>query len=155
FAGAPAGGVESLVVDGKIDVGQQRSNRLEPLQNRRQQLWVCWFGWDVDHFPGCPLITVSEPQKDGARQIFQGNDDAGESVRFRGIVRRTKFEHHLVLRAQVNRLGKAPLAQVEEVEAVAVLAGEKFFRNDTAFDHSWSAPLAGYGGVVAKVPGEV
>src|SRR5258708_15579966 len=154
LARAPAGGVESLVVHGTVQVGQQRRNSAEPLQNRRQQLRSRWLGRDLDNFLRVPLIAVLEPKPDGARQILQRNHHARESVRLRRIVRRAELQNHLVLRAEVNRLQAAPLAQVEEVQAVSVLARQQLFGNNSVLHHSRRAPLAGYGGVINQLPGK-
>ena len=48
--------------------------------------------------------AVAVPEPDRARQILQRDDDAGEAVGIRGIVRRAQLEHHLLLGAEVDAL---------------------------------------------------
>ena len=70
-------------------------------------------------------------------------------------MRGAQLEDHLLLRAQVELLEVAPLAQVPDVKGVAVLAGQQQLGIEPVLDHVRGAPLARDQGVVAEVPGEV
>jgi hypothetical protein len=60
-----------------------------------------------------------------------------------------------MLGAEVDRLLVAALAQVPDVELVAILAAEQQLRDDAALDHVRQAPLARQQLVVADVPPHV
>ena len=49
LAGAPAGGVEELVVERQVDIRQEWRHRLEALQQRRELVGFGRLGRDVDH----------------------------------------------------------------------------------------------------------
>ncbi len=132
---------------------------LKPLQQRRQLFRIGRLGGNFNHLADCPLAVLATvlaiPHPDGGRKVFQGDDHADESEGLLGIVRGPKFEHHLLLRAQVNFLQMAALVQIPDVQFVAVLSGQQQLRVDTVLHHVRRAPFGGDHGVVPEVPPEV
>jgi len=70
-------------------------------------------------------------------------------------VRRPQLERHLVLGAKIDFLEMAALAQVPDVEPVAVVAFDQTFEAEPVLEHIWGAPLAADADVIADVPPEV
>src|SRR5262249_3190554 len=83
------------------------------------------------------------------------DDHSDEAPGFGRIVRRAKFEHHLILSAEIDGLNVAAFAQIPEVKLVSILAGQQQFRIHAVLDHIGRAPFARYGSVVAEMPCEV
>ena len=154
-SGAPARHVQHPVVDRQVDVGDERRNGPEPLQERRQHLGFGWLGWDGDHLLDPPLLAVEVPQPDGRREVFDRDDDSDEAVGASRIVRGPKLEHHLVLIAEVELLDVLAFAEIPDVHRVAVLASEELLGHHAVLDHRGRSPLAGDERVVADVPPEV
>ena len=103
-----------------------------------------------------PLAFVlAVPEEDRGGEVGQADDGVDEAVGLGRVVRRAQLERDLMLLAQVERLHVAPLAQVPEVQAVAVLAVEQQLGLHPGLDHVRRAPLAGDHRVVAEVPPEV
>src|SRR3546814_5837100 len=71
------------------------------------------------------------------------------------LFRSPQFQHHLLLRAEVERLDVTPAAKVPDMKLVPVLAAEKQVRHEAVLDHVRRAPLAGDLGVAAQMPGKV
>src|SRR6202021_1051266 len=80
FAGAPARDVEELVVHGQREVGDQRRNRTEALQQRRQQLGRGGLGGNGDHLGGRPLAVLLVPQPDRGGQVLDADHPPAEPV---------------------------------------------------------------------------
>ena len=63
FARAPAGDVKKAIVEGEIDVGNQRGNRLETLKERRKKLRIGRFGGNLDNLLNLILRFVCATAK--------------------------------------------------------------------------------------------
>src|SRR5262249_52235590 len=70
-------------------------------------------------------------------------------------MRRAQFENHLLFSAEIECLEMSSLAQVPNMQTVAVFSAQKKLRDDSVLDHLWCTPLARYGGVISKMPGKV
>src|SRR2546423_796289 len=77
---------------------------------------------NFDYFLDFPFAVIAMPEPDGRGKIFQRHDLAQKTVGARGVVRRTQFQRHLLLRTQIEFLQMAPLRQVPHVHLVAVAA---------------------------------
>src|SRR6266567_8351115 len=95
------------------------------------------------------------PEPDRCGQILERNNDAGEAVRFGWVVRRTHFEDHLLLLAQIERLDMAAAAQVPDVHLMAIFAAEEQVGLKSVFDHIRRAPFACEKRVESKMPPEI
>src|SRR5581483_12304970 len=95
------------------------------------------------------------PQPDRRGEVLERDDHADEPVGLGGIVRRSELEHHLVLRPEVECLQVAALAEIPDVERMAVAALEQQIRIEPALHHIRRAPLAGEHRVVAQVPRKI
>ena len=164
LAQAPARDVQVAIVHREIDVGDERRDGLESLEERRQLLGVGGLGRDLDDLLDGPLAVrsvrallarIAVPQPDRRRQILQRHDDAGEPVGARRVVSRSQLQHHLLLGAEVELLHVAPAAQVPDVQLAAVLPAEQELRVDAVLHHVGRAPRAGDHRVLAQVPPDV
>ena len=68
---------------------------------------------------------------------------------------RTKLQHHLLLRSQVEFLEVATLIQVPDVQFATVLSRKQQLRIEAILHHIRGAPFGGDHGVVPEVPPEV
>ena len=59
FAGAPARDVEVLVVERKVDVGDERRDCPKAFQHGRQQFRIGRLRGNLDHFSDLPLRVLS------------------------------------------------------------------------------------------------
>ena len=132
---APAGSVEKTIVDGKIDVGEQRRHGLEALEQRRQLARIGWLGGNLNDFLDFKFSVRSSvasiramPQPDRTGKILQRCHHTDKTVSLRRIVRRAQLKHHLLFRTQVQALKVTPLAEIPDVQAVPVLAAQQQFR---------------------------
>ena len=155
LTGAEAADVQEPVVDGQNDVGDQRRHGSEGLEHLRQLVGVGRLSRDRDHLGRSEAVAVAVPQPHRGRQVLGADDDADEAVLLGRVVRGTQLERHLVLRAEVDLLQVLAGAQVEEVDAVAVLLPEQQLADDPVLDHGRGAPLARHEDVVVEVPPEV
>src|SRR5262245_33036067 len=112
FPCAPAGDVKKPIVHGEIDIGDKRRHRLETLEQRRELLGIGWLSRDLDDLLNLPLPVLSMPEPNRSTQVFERDDDTGESICPGRVVRGAHLENHLLLRAKVKRLKVAPLAQI-------------------------------------------
>src|SRR5580700_9057599 len=104
FARSPARYVEETIVQGKIDVRDQRRHGFESFEQGWKILGVCRLGGNFDHFPDGPVPVVAVPHPNRSGQILQRNDHPNKSVSLRRIVSRTKLQYHLLLGAQIQGL---------------------------------------------------
>ena len=157
LSGAPARHVEKAIVNRQIDIGYERCDGLETLEERRQLFRVRRFGGNLDHSLHRPRTRsgVPVPQPDRRRQVLQRQDDAGESVGASWIVGRPQFEHHLLFGAEIELLQMTPSAQVPHVQAASVLAREQELGVDAVLHHVGCAPRARHHRVEAEVPPHV
>ena len=110
----------------------------------------------VDHLGDRELaVAVAVPEPDRGGQVLDADHHADEAVLLGRVVRRAQLEHHLVLVAEVDGLQVPALAQVQEVQRVAVLAAEQQLADQPVLDHRGGAPLAGDQHVAGQVPPEV
>ena len=65
FTGTPAGDAEETIVEGEIDVRDQRWNGLKSFQQRRQTFRAGPFRGDFDHFVGRPISVLAMPEPNG------------------------------------------------------------------------------------------
>ena len=153
LAGAPARDVEHAVVDGEVDVGDQRRDGAEGLQRGRQQLRVRGLGRDRDHLVARPTCrrrgASARPTPTGPRSTPPPRRTPRSP---RGSWRRAQLQHHLVLRTEVDRLQVPALGEVPEVQRVAVLLAQQQLGHDAVLDHRRRAPLAGDRDVLVEVP---
>src|SRR5579872_251472 len=70
-------------------------------------------------------------------------------------MRRTQFQRHLVFGAKIERLQMAALAQIPNMERMAVFAAEQQVRLYAMLNHVWRTPFAGNRNVVAQMPPEI
>src|SRR5277367_6574861 len=85
----------------------------------------------------------------------QSQIHAHESVSLGRIVRRTQFEHQLILGAEVERFQMPPVAQIPDVNRVTVLVAEQELGHDAVFDHVRRAPFARDRDVPTEMPPEI
>src|ERR1700675_1079183 len=71
FTRAPAGHVEKTVVQGKINVGNERRHGLKTLQHGREFVRIGRLRGNFDHFFDGPLAVVSIPKPNRSRQVLQ------------------------------------------------------------------------------------
>src|ERR1700686_2286307 len=76
---------------------------------------------------------------------------SGGSLSGRG----SKFQHHLLLGAKIERLHVPPLAQIPNMQRVTIAALQQNFGVHSLFDHVRRAPLAADERVISQVPPEV
>src|ERR1700686_3149851 len=76
---------------------------------------------------------------------------SGGSLSGRG----SKFQHHLLLGAKIERLHMPPLAQIPNMQRVAVAALQQNFGVHSLFNHARGAPLAADERVESQMPPEV
>src|SRR3546814_17893286 len=96
------------------------------------------------------VLPVPEPDRRG--QVLQAQDDAGEAVCLRRIVRGAEFQDELLLRPEVDGLDVAPPAQLPEMQLVAILAAKQQFGVEAVLEPVRRAPFAGALGVVSRMP---
>src|ERR671910_1602236 len=94
--GAPAGHVEELVVEGEVDVANQRRHRTEVLQSGRQLVRVGRLCRDVDHLLDAPPAVFAMPEPYRRGQILEIDDHTGKAVGLAGIVSRSELQHYLI-----------------------------------------------------------
>ena len=118
---------------------------LKPLQQRRQLFRIGRLGGNFDHFPDRPFavlaVVLAIPHPDRRRKIFQRNHHADETVSLVGIVRRPQFQHHLLLRTQIEFLQMTALGQIPDVQLVAVFAGQQHLRIHALLSPCWAFPI--------------
>ena len=85
---------------------------------------------------------LAMPEPDRCGEILQRDDDADESVGLGRIVCGTQLQHHLLLRAEIERLPMTAPAQVPDMQLVSILAGQQKLRIQSVLDHVRRAPLA-------------
>src|SRR5438552_2840732 len=78
LAGTPAGDVEEPVVQGEVDVRDERRNRAESLQQRREHGCVRRLGRDVDHLLRGPFAVLAMPNPDRRGEVFQADNHSDE-----------------------------------------------------------------------------
>src|SRR5580704_8107352 len=155
FAGSPARYVKETVIERQIDIGDERRNGLESLEQRRQQIGIGGLGGNFDYFGNGPLSAVAMPNPNRSGQIFERYHHAKKTVGAAGIVRGAKLERHLLFGTQIQSLQVAALAQIPHMQRMPVAALQENVRVDAVFHHARSSPLAGDHGVVTQVPPEV
>ena len=109
LAGTPRRHVEPAIVEGEVDVANQRRNCLEALEQRRQVIGIGRFGRDLDHLLHLVSGAVEIPRPDRRAEVLQAHHHTDESVRLAWIVGGTKLEHHLLLSPEVDLLAMASL----------------------------------------------
>ena len=154
-SGAPAGNVEEAVVHRQVDVGDQRSDGLEALQHRRQQVGIGGLGRDLDDLFHRPFVAVAIPGPDRGREILEADDTADEAIGLGRIMCRAQFEHQLVLFAEVDLLQMLALVEVPEVQPASIFAAEQDLRNEPVLERVGRSPFAGHHRVVAEMPPEI
>ena len=70
-------------------------------------------------------------------------------------MRRPHFEDHLVLLAQIKRLDMPPLAQIPDVQLMAVSALQELLRHDAVLDLARRAPFTGQQSVLSEMPPKI
>ena len=156
LAGSPAGDIEEAIVETERDVGHQRRNGLERLERRRQLIFLGRLSRNFDHLLGVPgAIVVAVPLPDRRRKVVQVEHRIHEPVGVARVVRWPQLQHDLVLFAEIDRLGQRAVAQVPEMQPVAVLARRAAARLHAGFHHVGRAPFAGDHGVVPEMPPEI
>ena len=131
FPGAPRRDVQKFVVEGQIDVGDQRRHGLESLEQWRKFVGIGGLGGNLDYFFYGPGVFFAVPQPDGSGQILQRDHHAGKSVGFGRIVRGAQLQYHLLLSAQIKGLHVAAFSQIPHVQRVAIAAFQQNFGNDS------------------------
>ena len=91
FACTPARDVKKTVIQREIDVGDDRRNCLESLQQGWQLARVSRFGRDLDHLAGGPLPIVLMPDPNRCRKVLERNDHTREPVSLGRVVRRPEL----------------------------------------------------------------
>ena len=156
LAQPPAGDIEIFVVQAQVDIGDQRRHGLEPLQQGRQVL--CFFGArvDGDGLLGLPFaIVVPPPCEDGPLQVGGVDHHAAETIRLGRVMGGPDFQRHLVVFAQVDGLDVLALAQVPEVDRVAVFVAEQILGDEAALELRRQAPFGTDHVVLRQVPPEI
>src|ERR1700691_477213 len=155
FPGSPAGNIKEAVVERQIDIRDKWEYGLESLKQRRQLFRIGGLGGNFDHFLHATFAVLAMPNPNGSGQIFQRYHYAKESIRAARIVGRAKLERHLVLGAQIQCLKVTTLAQIPDMQGVAVAPLQKNFWVHAVFHHVRRSPLAGNHGVKPQMPPEV
>src|ERR1700731_986699 len=70
-------------------------------------------------------------------------------------MRRTDFQRHLVVGAEIDRLNIAAIPKVPEMDPVAVFVREEILRHDPVLELRRQSPLARYHIVARQVPPEI
>src|SRR5688572_4312548 len=68
---APARDIQEPVVEGEIDVGDERRDRLEAFEHRRQDVRIGRFRRNLYDFLDRPRAVLAMPEPDGRREILQ------------------------------------------------------------------------------------
>ena len=155
LARTPARHVQELVVQRKVNIGDQGRHCAQRLQRRRQRRCVGGFCRNRNHLGGCPFLAVPVPQENRTRQVFGAYDNAAKTVVSGRVVRRPQFQRHLMLRAQINNLLVRSTPHVPEVDAVAVILRHYVIQPGAMLKHLRRSPFAGHHRVQANVPPEV
>src|SRR6266478_3988966 len=120
FASSPTGYIKPFIIKRQVKVGNEGWNRLETLQQRRQQIRVRRLSRNFDYFCCTPMTIIALPQPDRRREVLQGNDNSGKAKRPRRVMRRAQFQNHLMFFTEINRLLVLPLSKVPNVQLVTV-----------------------------------
>ncbi len=136
---APAGNVEEPVVQGQVNVGDQRRHRSEALEQWRQIIGICGLGRDCRGLLRVELTVLPPPRPDRALEVGGVDDDAAEAVLTGRVVGWPHLQGHLVILTEVDGLHVASTAQIPEVEAVTVLVAEQVFGDDAVLE-LWRQP---------------
>ena len=159
FAGSPARNVEEAVVERKVDIGDQGRHRLEAFEQGRKLFRVGRLGGNFDHLADRPLTVLAAifamPHPNRGRKILQRNHHTNKTICLFWIVRWTQFEHHLLLRSQIQFLQMAPLVQIPDMHLVTVLAGQQQLGVEAILHHVRCAPFRSNHGVVPQMPPEI
>jgi hypothetical protein len=155
LARAEARDVEPAVVDGEVDVGDERRHRAEGLERRRELGGVGGLGGDRDRLLRRPLVALAAPEPHRGGEVLDADHDADEAPRLARVVGGPQLEHHLVLVAEIDPLHELALGEAPEVEVVAEAPPEQVLGVQAALDHRGRAPLGGDRDVVAEVPPDV
>src|SRR5438445_4287101 len=78
LARAPRRDVEPLVVEGEVDVADQRRHRLEAFEQGRQEVGVGRLGGNVNYLLDLVGGSVEIPGPDRRAQVFQAHQHAGK-----------------------------------------------------------------------------
>src|SRR5207248_11545386 len=70
LASAPAGDVQPPVIDGEIDVADQRRHGTDRMQRWRKLRGLGRLGGDRDHLPRGPPLAVAVPEPDRRREVL-------------------------------------------------------------------------------------
>src|SRR5947207_6442750 len=87
FSRSPARCIEVAVIDGKIDVGQQRSHGLEAFQDVWELRRVGRLGGNFDDLLNGPGAVGLAPEPNRTGKIFERDDHPNKSISLGGIVR--------------------------------------------------------------------
>ena len=153
--GAPTRDVQPAVVDGKVDVGDQRRNRAEWLKRRWQLVGLGRLGRNGDRLLDRPVVVVTVPQPYRRGQILDADHHADEAPGLARVVSGPHLEHHLVLVAEIDPLEQPPLGEAPEIEVVAEALAEQILGVQPVLDHRRRGPLGGHRHVLVQVPPEV
>ena len=152
LTGAPAGHVQHLVVDGQVDVADQRRDRREGFEGGRQVIRVRRLGRDGDDLVRRPVPPVAVPAPHRRGQVGRRDHHADEPPGRVGVVGGRSSSTIWCSAPRSTALLVPALGEVPEVQRMAVLLAEQQFRHQAVLDHRGGAPLAGDQRVLVQVP---
>ena len=155
FPGTPAGYIQEPVIQGQIQIGNQRRHLAQGFQGRRQQFRIGRFRRHLDDFGDGPLAILLIPGPNRGRQVGGIDHYADEPVGLGRVMGRAQFQHHLILLAQIHLLQVAAAAQVPEVYLMAVVAVDDMLQGGAVLEHIRRTPFAGNGHIQPHVPPEI
>src|SRR5487761_1176537 len=80
FAGAPRGDIELLVIERKVDVGDEGRHRLEAFEEGRQLVLGSRLCRNLDHLLDLVRGAVEVPYPDRCAEVLQAGDDADKAI---------------------------------------------------------------------------
>src|SRR6516225_10181073 len=155
FPGSPAGYIKPFIIKRQVKVSNEGWNRLETLQQRRQQIRVRRLSWNFNHLCCAPMTIIALPQPDRCREVFERNDDSGKAKRPRRVMRRAQLQNHLMFFTEINRLLMPPLSKIPNVQPVTVATGKQMFRIEPVLQFIWYTPFTTNQCVVPEMPPEI
>ena len=127
----------------------------KPCSNGGRSLLGGRFGRNGRRLLAVELAVLPPPRPDRTFEIGRIDDDADESVFLHRIVGRPHLERHLMVLAKVDRLDVLALAQVPEMNAMAILVGKQILGNDAVLELWRQRPFARDHVVTRQVPPEI
>ena len=100
-------------------------------------------------------VVLLPPGEDRALQVGGIDDDPAEAVILGRVVRGADLQRHLVVFAQVDGLYVLALAQVPEMDRMAVLVGQKVLGHQPVLELRRQAPFRADHVVARQVPPEI